>query len=866
MKRRIAFILVLVILVSFFNFSISADKSSGTKSLLGKEIRTFEAAASEPNFKYNTPEEMLSSMEAVCENEKYRMYFHSQSLAVGILDKKSEKIHFTNPHNAESSAEYLGENAERISSQVVLDYVDADNVSKQLFSSTDAVALGQFAGKIYENGIEVEFSIGEEHETPMFPTVMSVADYKKFLSGLKTLDKKRIENYFILIDISKITDEGEKKQLIDKYPLLKKEPLYIIGVELTSREQLIIAEIFRENGYTKEKYSADSKKYGFELETEKYPNFKLKVRYVLTENGLTVTVPVDSIRFDSQNFKLREIEILPYFLSEKCDPYGQGYIFIPDGSGAIIDINNIDKNYSSVISATVYGEDCSNIQEETLTQTQSYYLPVYGIVKNNNSGIFSVISGGNAMSRIITRPGELSSVYNSFVYTSNIKLTKDAKVSSMNSAKSLYLFSKNISKNDFSIDYYFLSGENVDYCDMANIYRNCLMKEGMSEVRSASKPKIVLNTIGSALYEDSFLGFTYKNAAEFTGYLKNLDIIDYLKDKGFDDISLIMSGWQKNGLDSSLNKKIKFSSVLGGKKDFKKLIQGCKERSIEVYVTQNVVFAENNSVFDSFVKRTDTAKTLERKFSGIGMLDYNTRHIEINALTVSPSKYVKFLDLFFNDCDRFGVDGINLGSMGNSLNSDFSDGANASNRNDSQNAVKSLLKKQKQSKVAFEGANSYVLAYADQILNIPLSGSGIYEEKASVPFLQLVLSGCVSYSSDPLNMVSDTKTALLKCIESGTSPAFLLAADNIELLKLTEHNHLYACSFENLKERVEEYCDYVFSAFSATEGTPLIEHKCVSDKITLSYFKNGTVICVNRSSQEYQINGITVPPMEYKVI
>lgn len=872
MKKIIALLMTFFVMLSGLSVSIGAEQNKTyEKSFLeGEVINTITGTAVEPSFDYASPEAMLDDMQLISDNDNFSLYFHTSNLAIGVLDKKTGKIHFSNPYNAKTDPYYTGAIAQRLDSQVIVNYVDPENVPQVIFSSTDSVALGQYSINIFKNGVRVDYSIGEEFEQPLFPKVISEKYYKEVAGKISESDVYLLEVYYSRIDISEITDENRKRELTDMYPLLKSEVLYITPSEMSQREQLSLTDIFKQVGYTREQYNSDSEKYNFEKDINMHPNFKVSVEYALTDEGLTVNVPYNSISFDSENFELQSIDIMPYFISDKPGN-GTAYLFIPDGSGAIIDINQTQENRSAVISENVYGDDQSNVPEDYSNDTKQYYLPVYGVVKNDGTGIFSVIESGSEVSVITSMLGAPNSLYycafNSFTYASNISVVKDTKKSSMHSAQNVYLFDDNLINTDFTVSYYFLSGDKANYSGMAEIYRSKLTEEGIEDVKNINDTKFVLNSIGTALYDNSFLGFNFKSEAELTTYLQNLEILDYFAEKGISNSLLLLSGWQKNGLDTSLYNKIKTSSALGGKKDFKKLIEECNERSTPFYVEYDALFASNDTLFDSYNKKRDTAKRLDTEYSGLLSLDFDTRIIDISDFTVTPSKYSKLINGFIKSSKSYSLTNIDLAGMGTYLNSDFTTKKNNTNRVQSKEYIIDILSKYSEDiNISVQGANAYVLPYVDQVRDIPMENSSLIGETASVPFLQMVLSGKVFYSSEAINLSEEPMRQALSCIESGTSPSFTLAYDNIELLKLTNFNYFYACSFDTLKEQVAEYYNYIDGALKTTQGSAFIKHETVSENVTLSHFANGTVISVNKGNKDYVINGKTVPAMGYLVI
>ena len=103
--------------------------------------------------------------------------------------------------------------------------------------------------------------------------------------------------------------------------------------------------------------------------------FIIPVEYILDKSSLKVTVVTGEIEEYGES-GIGEISLLPYSLCG--EPGEDGYILIPDGSGALIDFSTVNPN-ASAYKQRVYGRD----------PAMSYYydegtgvdriMPVFGI-------------------------------------------------------------------------------------------------------------------------------------------------------------------------------------------------------------------------------------------------------------------------------------------------------------------------------------------------------------------------------------------------------------------------------------------------------------------------------------------------------
>ncbi len=862
-KRFLSIALIVTLCFTVPFNTVSAKKSTAFKN---KPIKEISGSKEEFSLNYTSEQAMLDDMTFVCENKNYALYYHAKSLAVGIKDKKSGAVFLTNPYNAANDSFYSGEVAEQLDSQLILTYLDSDGVINKFYSSTDSVKLGQYNVKLYDNGLRVEYSFGEEKEQLICPQVFMKADYEALTAKMDKYDKEKLEYYYSFVNLKKLSGDLAK-EYTSKFPFAKGREIYV-RTDVNSREEKAIDEIFRSVGYNEKRYNKDIKKYDIDVSDNRTANIKMALQYLLTTNGVKVTVPKDSIKFDSDICYLQSVDVLSYFGADSESTGDSGYLFIPDGSGAIINFANQSDTRRRLMTSRVYGYDKALNLENYKNDGKQYYLPVFGIVRNNSSALFAIIKDGDTLSEITARLGAPNSnyysVYNTFLYTTVEDVERDTKVSSNRSRQHFYMHDDNVDKSDFVIDYTFLNGDNANYSGMAKVYREELKKSGMG--KNKTSVSLGLETIGSALYEDSFLGFAYNKEAKLTKYKDNIKLLEYFSKQGINDISLTLNGWQKYGLDSSINKKIKFSSSLGNKSSFKQLVEECKKKNYEFYIADDISGVAYDRAFDGFSERKDTAKKIDRTYANLSLYDSATSRFEDIGYLTSPASYTKILNSFFKSAGKNDVKNINLKSLGTELNSDFS-----SDRPTNRNQTKSLLTRYFKSvkndyNLSFEGVNAYVLPFATQLCSVPMTNSGYAGETASVPFVQLSVSGCVECFSEPVNLSGKDTQMLLSCIEYGISPSYILAYGNTELLKMTEYTKYYAISFDTLKKSVTDGYKYVKDALSKTDGTGIIKHSIIKTDVSLSEFENGTKIYVNSGKIDYYADGITIPAESYVVV
>ena len=92
---------------------------------------------------------------------------------------------------------------------------------------------------------------------------------------------------------------------------------------------------------------------------------------------------------------LPNVDILPYFTAvndTKVDEVTNettntdGYILIPDGSGAIMNFNNGKTTYTQYLSKRVYSTDTAFASEVKQVEKEDILLPMYAVISQNKNG------------------------------------------------------------------------------------------------------------------------------------------------------------------------------------------------------------------------------------------------------------------------------------------------------------------------------------------------------------------------------------------------------------------------------------------------------------------------------------------------
>ena len=142
------------------------------------------------------------------------------------------------------------------------------------------------------------------------------------------------------------------------------------------------------------------------------PVFRLALEYTFnTDGSLSVRLPANSIVFDETLYTFETVTPLPYF---GCgDIKNSGYIFVPDGSGSVIEYEDFK---SLALNLSVYGSDYC-YSKITGKHSEQVTMPIYGMVSTVNAsttmqtltgcgdtvknGFFAILEEGASLAKLI---------------------------------------------------------------------------------------------------------------------------------------------------------------------------------------------------------------------------------------------------------------------------------------------------------------------------------------------------------------------------------------------------------------------------------------------------------------------------------
>lgn len=574
-------------------------------------------------------------------------------------------------------------------------------------------------------------------------------------------------------------------------------------------------------------------------------SFDLSVE--LDNDGFTLTIPKDSLN-EEGTAKIMSISVLPSFAATKVGE--DGYIFYPDGSGALIELSDYAKKTPLTYSYPLYGMSNPDFNEYNAKLEQNIkniMLPCFGI-KQSDGGFFTAILSGDITANLNMNISDCHKVWYKFDYRVYASGEFNYTGSAFGGGTIDKLLPKLI-KDDRKLKYFLLEQDNSTYSDMANVYRKFLVDNNVLKRNEK-------NTIDLSI--DFFMAATTKgilgdSIQVMTTYNQVADMLRELKKDGVDNISSVLSGWASGGFET-VPTAAGFESALGGVSDYKKLDKYVKSQKIKLSLA--VDYFQGDSTKGKFNQKKDVL----RELLGGAVTDKEEKMFFINPVSKLESSVDKMLNVKLKPS-------ISLMNIGEMLFQNVYE-KDVINREEIAKVYKKVLKNlsKKQESVSVFGGNYYVLPYANRIYDIPDTDSGYYQSTRAVPFYQMLVHGYIEYSSVAGNLSENLQYQKLKWIETGSVPHFCITEQSPNKLKDTGYNKLFSSQYSLWKEKITEVYKEFNNSLSDVYSSVMTEHTVLAENLVRVSYENGKVIYINYANYEQAVDGVTVPALDYVVI
>lgn len=552
-------------------------------------------------------------------------------------------------------------------------------------------------------------------------------------------------------------------------------------------------------------------------------------------------------------YTLKSVTFLPFLGSSYSDSV-DGYMLIPDGCGALIRYLQ-PGNYSSTYAARIYGTDygigsLASTAGNTARQEQQILMPVYGMIHGAyQNGYLAVVEGGAEYASILATPAQTNNPYNWAAarfeyrqkYIKNIN-RKEGAGASIPQETANVLSPK--------ISFHFLHGEEANYDGMAVLYRQMLIMDGvLTPITDAGGVvPLQLEVIGAGRKE----GLLWDTTEVFTTAAQAQEIAERLQMAGIGSLDMVLRGYTRNNEAGE-----KLLKDMGAEKDFAELEESVTELGGSLYYYFDPATANEDQIH----LRSEAANSLSRS---------EIRWNEQAAASMYSDTYLYRLSEARQRTEDalaspYGGN-LALAQLSNKLYSDFTSGKEVT-RAESLELVWNIADSVAGGgRTAFYRPNQYLWTLMQKAYDLPVANSQIIYESDSVPFLQIVLSGCVELYGSTINTSLSSTERLLRQIEYGMAPAFIVTGCESAALYNTAWEGYFSTSYADWEPQILEAYETVAKGLSPVWGHSIVAHTCLTTGLIRVTYDNDVQIYLNYTDAALTRDGVTVPAGDFLVI
>ena len=914
---------------------------------------------------YPTPEAKLETMRLAIEKGCYQLYVDDVSGEVAFVNTITGDKLFTNPYDVGASTGSESTKYE-ILSQIIVEFTDTTGQHKVFTSYEQAVLREQIVVEYIKNGIRVEYTIGREQAKTLVPRLIS---YERFMDMIWTplyeeFGDELYNNNTIRTDVAKVQKFltyyilYAKESLKEKYGMSSEEykklsdalggiydDLYSSSANTYTsiKEDYKIIDtmeflVFKPNAseaeiatceeiilmycpeYTYEELEYDHSLTDYVSQDENPPVFRMALEYTIEDDGLSVRLPANGVRFNESLYTLESIKILPY-MGAGNNAYS-GYNFYPDGSGALFEYDDMDYSITQTVTGKVYGTDyayhkISGAYQETIS------YPTFGIVETTKYHYYSVtdvdtgevtaeatLSGmivdailayekgettvstkgkeaaiANEFSSVVHYPDAVEKIYekkHGFVaiieegdalaslttyHAGPLSAYNTVMMSVTPRPKDSYNLQDSISvgsdsewtvvsdrkyTGSYTIKYMLLSDTealdknaaqdtyDASWFGMAVAYRDYLTELGviskLTDDEIYNSIPLYIETFGAVETTEKILSIPVEVMTALTSFDDIETMYEELSEQGIKNINFKLTGYTKGGMFYIVPTRVKFEKAVGGKNGFQELLDYANDvnkdenSNMGIYPDFDIAYELYDDIFNAYSRFNHAAKTIDDRYAS--RREYSAtmqKYVNNYDLIISPAYfYVIYEKITKNYANKYNnVQGISVSTLGSALNSDF-DEDEPYNREDSKAFTTEAFAylEKTYGKVMTDKANAYVWQYVDHMLGMSLDSSNYSFATYSIPFLGVVLHGSVSFTGEALNMEGDIQYAILKAIENGASPYFILSYRNTQILKEeSDLSKYYSVRYDIWKDDIVDVYNTLNGVLSDVQNKYITNHE-----------------------------------------
>ena len=596
-----------------------------------------------------------------------------------------------------------------------------------------------------------------------------------------------------------------------------------------------------------------------------FPSEKITVELVLevSARGLSFQMDPSSIK-EEGDYMVMDITVMPFFLSGDSAGEKEGYLIVPDGSGAMIRFPNNRPGWIGY-SQKVYDTDSSIYRDSDVEVSKGIRMPFLG-VRNESGAILGIITEGAADAVIAANTDlERTSYINvcpQFILREKDKIVYDDNRADVDLFQMLPIYLDMI-----RIDYFIETAANAEYAQMASMYREYIIdRYGLTKIdqTESNDAPFFLDIYGSTIRKKQYLGIPLDSVKVLTTYDQAAEMIAEIGKYTNGMIIRFMNGttesaWRKTPRDLTPLTR------LGGRSGLRSLSEISGNAGGSLYLGSSLnTYAKGSTIFSPLY---EAAKNMRREPVSLMTYKPNTYTEDDTApkyTGLTNSRTVAYAEIMAGKFEKF-----NVGAAPVDYNTLYRDFANTETTltktlRATQEAMSVLASDGK--KIASNGGYEFELQFSEAAFELP-SGDSVYDITDSrIPFMQIALHGLIPYAIEPVNTVSDPHGQFLRTIETGAGIAYRWTYAAADAARYSYDSFLINSHYEAWVQDATERNTEVRKALKGTAGRFITGHEFLLPDVTMTTYDNGYRVIVNYSEDDKMTTFGNVSARSYMTI
>ena len=800
----------------------------------------------------------------VMENDSLRFELDGSTTHFTVTDKDSGAVWHSNPPEAVNDPIAQASEKTNLQSTLIMMYSTSNGTDSIYNNYQYSIQNGLYEIEQGDDYVKVCYTIGVMEKEYIFPMAVTEARMNELIGEMEPDIQRRVQGYYKKYDIKKLGKKDNKEELLELYPLLETEVLYILRDNATENIMRLLERTFAEIGYSYDDYIMDKEMVeGSESEGSEKPIFNINIVYRLDGDKFTVEVPMEEIEY-VDTYPICYLNVLPYFGAGGADD--EGYLLVPEGGGALINFNNGKISQNSYY-ANMYGWDFAQYREDLVHETNTYFN-AFGIAKNGSS-MLCVLEDGAPYAGIYADIGGRVHSYN-YVYAQYTILHREVYEIAERSSSKVYMYESAIPQESIVQSYRFLDSDS--YVDMAVAYREYMQEThaGLMSENNETQTPVVIEIVGAVDKVKQIAGIPVSRPLPLTTFKETQAMLEQLQADGLTNMSVKYSGWANGGVQQKLLDDVHLTSGLGSKKDLTDLTAYASANGIDLYLNGITNYAYDSDILDGFVSFKHAARFASRKQAEIhpySTVTFTAREGQEPHYLLHATLIPEMVDNLVDAADKYSAN-VSFEDIGMELSSDFYRKGVVTRQTVMDDHVRMLSNiKESGKKIMINMGNNYAIPYSDIVTNMDLNGSDYTILDETVPIYQMAMHGYISYTGEPLNLTQNEEEELLRSAEYGAGLAFTLMDETAFTLQNTLYTQYFGAEYDAWHDELVE----IYSRYNRELGHIFSQRMTGHDKLkaglTCTEYEDGTKVYVNYGFDiAVTPEGTEIPARDYLVV